>query len=274
LVVHVVGDTGIELAGSTKTGPDEWTIGPVFLRKYEPTAGDVLYTVQCGVGSAVLGEGPEAIDAAEFDALPTATAVDVFSGAVYVAGGGWPDETTNLHPFAQDARVDKLNTDDGSYMWSAFLNAPLAGVTDVDAGSQVIVMGGTCCVTPGAAVGTGAGYLVKFDEDGNEAFRNIFTDGFLRVSSVSGMAANAESVFTIGWYSDREEAFTTGGPELPPEFLLKKFDYAGNELDSINLVPAEAVAVAVDSSQVYVVGLTAGDPSGQLDVYLRIYAIS
>ena len=120
-------------------------------------------------------------------------------------------------------------------------------------------------------MGTGSGFLSLFEEDGNRVFTNKLTDGEFILSGVSGMAVEHDGagVYMVGGIVNQEEAFEP----LPPEFFLKKFDYDGNELDSIDL-SVSSEGIATDSSQAYVVGLTTGDPSTQLDVYLRIYAIS
>lgn len=129
--VYVVGETGIELSGSTKVGPDDWDTGPLFLRKYDPATGDPLYTVQWGVGETLFGGEVPAVD---IGALPTVSTVDVFSGAVYVGGQGWPPDSFSPHPGAADAHVDKLDADDGSFLWSEFLGAPRADAAEVNVG--------------------------------------------------------------------------------------------------------------------------------------------
>lgn len=268
--VYVVGETGIELPGSTKVGPDDWDTGRLFLRKYEPATGDPLYTVQWGVGETLFGEE---VSAVEIGALPTVSTVDVFSGAVYVGGQGWPDGSSSPHPGAADAHINKLDADDGSFLWSEFLGAPRASVAEVDAGPQEIFVAGTCCVAPGAAVGTGSGYLARYDEDGNQLFVEQFTVNEAPewvTSGARGIAVNDSGVYVTG---------ATGNVEglSSLQFFLKKFDFDGNELSStdVSLYPEN---VAADTSAVYLVGLTTETSpflaSEQLDVYLRIYTTS
>lgn len=268
LGVYVVGETGVELAGSSKVGPEDWTAGPLFLKKLDPATGDSLYTVQWGVGETLFGDE---VPAVEIGALPTVTAVDAFSGSVYVAGQGWPDGSFSPHPGAADAHVDKFDAGDGSYVWSEFLGAPRANAAEVQAGPQGIFLAGTCCVAPGAASGTGAGYISKFDEDGNQVFARELSNGESVISGIGGIAVTELAIYATGGMTQQvPEPALTG-------FFLKKFDLDGNELASI-AVSLYPVDVAASSSALYVVGATSELPPGlasdQLDGYLRIYPVS
>jgi hypothetical protein len=100
------------------------------------------------------------------------------------------------------------------------------------------------------------------------------TDGEFVLSGLSGMAVDDDGsgVYIVGATQDQKEALTMGGEPFPPEPFLKRFDYNGNELSSLDAPPFEDVAV--DSSQIYVVGLTQGEPATQLDVFLRIHSTS
>jgi hypothetical protein len=268
--VYIVGNKEVNLPGATPAGPDDWTAGdiilPLFLKKYDPTTGDEVYAVQWGIGSAELAE--------EFGARPSVSGVDSFSGAAYVVGQTWPPDAASAHHGEIDAYVSKFDAS-GNLLWTQFLDyGGKDGATDVDAGSEGIFVAGIGGTQPGAAIGTGFAFLTKLDEDGNHVFSETLAAlGEFVVSSFTGVAVNDGGVYVTG-SAQEQDPYTT----IPSQFFLKKYDYDGNEILSIDL-PAFPTKVATGSPGVYVAGVTSEALPGQthsggVDAYLQKYMAS
>ena len=234
--VYVVGNTQVNLPGATKVGPSDWATPPMFLRKYEPAAGSTLYTVQFGIGPAAFTEGGGR-------SPPAVNAVDVFSGSVYVAGGSYPPDAQDFMSFPgyRGVFASILNATDGSMGLTAFKGCGPGSASDVDAGPHGIFVSGGCFVEPGAAISTGAGYIAKLDGNtGNWTFFNAITDGGLHLSNVSGMSVRNEGEEDGGIYATglTVSQDTPDHSKLPPQYFLKKFDFDGHELSSMEVQTA------------------------------------
>ena len=211
--------------------------------------------------------GPPAYDAAQ--------TVDA-DGNVYVAGytdGTLPGQTGSG---SQDAFVRKYDAD-GNELWTRQFGTPnddrTYGISADTSG--VYVTGGTSGTLPGqTSSGNWDAFVRKYDADGNELWTRQFgtsgTDWVLGISSDSSgvyLAGNTTGIFPGQTSSSGFDAF------------VRKYDADGNELWTTQFSASphdRAFDISVDSSGVYVAGLTYGTLPGQTssggyDAFVRKY---
>ena len=250
--VYVAGYTEGTLPGQTSAGgPD------AFLQKYDPS-GTPAWTLQFGTSSS------DSINAIAVDA-----------SGVYVAGGtggAFPGQT-NAGDY--DAFVQKYDPS-GTVVWTRqFGTAVGDDARGVAANSSgVYVIGLTTGTLPGQMSAGGAdAYVRKYDPSGNLGWTRQF--GTTATDEPRGVAANASGVYVAGLTEGTLPGQMSAGAT---DAFLWTFDVSGTEewarqfgtsaIDTAN-------GVAVDGSQVYVVGYTQGTFPGQTsggdDAFLRNY---
>ncbi len=230
--------TGVYVAGFTLGAlPNQTSAGGMdaFLRKYD-LDGRELWTRQFG---------SLATDAA--------FGVTIDASGVYVVGetqGALPNQTA---AGGTDAFVRKYDTD-GNHVWTRQFGTPsedipYAGAADA---TGVYVVGMTGGVLPNQTSAGGAdGFVRKYDQDGNELWTRQF--GIAGDEWAFGIAAGPSGVYVAGEVRGPNE---TGVWNV--DAFVRKYSGNGTHLWTERFgTPGEdrGIAVAVDSSAVYIAGL-------------------
>jgi hypothetical protein len=253
--IYVAGLVSGALPGQVFAG-----IRDSYLRKYDAD-GNEIWTRQFDSGN-----------------LEQATSITVFASSVYVAG------TTDF--LTGDVFLRKYDIS-GGHLWTRLFGTSQHDVANGIAadGSGVYVAGATSGILPGQ---TGQqfqadSFVRKYDAGGIELWTRQFsavTNSSLVNDVAQGVAVDASGVYVAG---------STGGT-LPGQIsaggvdsYLRKYDASGTELWTRQFGVAgvgadQASGVAVDSSGVYVVGVTQGALPGQTitvtNAYLRKFDTS
>jgi hypothetical protein len=245
--VFVAGAAGAALPGQVSAGDSD-----AFVRKYDAD-GNELWTRQFGSG------GPDA-----------SFGITGGSSGVYVVGITAAELPGQTSVGAQDAFLRKYDGE-GNEVWTRQF-----GTTSHDQ-SWAVSVDSSGVYVAGITFFTGDSdaFLSKFDHDGNAVWTRQFGIATDQACCL-GVSVNSFGVFVAG---------TTGGT-LPGEItaggrdgFLRKYDQDGDEVWTRQFGTAahdHAVAVAAESSGVYVAGNTYGSLPGQVsagdsDAFVRKY---
>ncbi len=256
--IYVVGSTGGIFAGEGSVGATD-----AFLRKHD-ASGNVLWTRQFGTAFA-----------------DVATAVSVDSTGIYVAGyadGVFPGQSS---PGGRDAFVRKYDAD-GNVIWTRqfgtfstdFASAILADSTGV------YVAGFAYSLTAALPGQTSSGglfdaFLRKYSSDGVEIWTRQF--GSNGDDAAAGIGVDSTGVYVVGEVGGALPGQTSAGGHR--DAFVRKYDGGGTEVwtRQFGTTAYDSVTtIAVDSTGVYLAGLTDGILPGQTsagsrDAFARKY---
>jgi autotransporter-associated beta strand protein len=238
--IYVVGYTSGTLPGQTSAGGTD-----AFVRKYDIT-GNLLWTRQFGTATSDIG-----------------LAVAVDGSGVYVAGATFGTLPGQVGAGSEDAFVRKYDAS-GNELWTRQFgtsNADLAFGVAAD-GSGVYVAGDTFGALPGqTSAGGFDAYVRKYDASGNEVWTHQF--GTAGGDLVNGVAVSSGGVSVVGYVGGSLPGQVSAGSF---DVFVRQYDANGNELWTRQLGTAaddRAIAVAVDSTGLYLAGQTDGTFAGQ-----------
>jgi len=238
--IYVAGSTADVLPGQTSAGNAD-----AFVRKYDPE-GKELWTRQFGTSS--------------FD---QARGIAVNNSGVYVAGltvGAMPGATsTGTH----DVFVRKYDAG-GKELWThQFGTSNLDEVCGIAVdGSGVYVAGTTRGALQGQTNAGGADMFIrKYDAAGKEMWTRQF--GTVEYDHARAISVHDAGVYVAGWTLGSIPRQASHGMH---DALIARFSTAGepiwtHQFGSSNL--DDPFGICVDSSGIYVAGLTGGKLSGQ-----------
>jgi hypothetical protein len=250
--VYVAGETQGILAGQTSAGDTD-----AFLRKYDVGANEV-WTRQFGTSSE-----------------DRAHAVVFEGSALYVAGftdGTLPGQTS---AGGGDAFVRKYDAN-GNEVWTRQFGT--AGLETVDALATDISGLYVAGFTTGTLSGRADAFIRKYDADGNEVWTRQFGTSVADVLAM-GVVVDGSGIYVVG----RADYALAGQPNGGNgDAFVRKYDHNGNETWTRQFGTSqfdEANGVGVDSSGVYVAGLTVSSLPGQMsagsrDAFVRKYDTS
>ena len=248
-VIGIAADgSGAYVAGNTELAlPEQTSFGSfdAYVRKYSP-AGEAVWTRQFGT--------------AGFD---SANAVTVDGSGIVVVGSvprALPGQTQVGGSDAFARRYER----DGSEAWTRQFGTEAsdsASAVTLD-GPRVYVAGFTLGTFPGQTrAGSFDGYLTSLDGDGTPVWTRQF--GTTSFELVNGLAADFSGVYVVGQTNGAFPGATSAGGT---DAYAKRFDAEGNEgwtrQFGTDLFDT-AWGVAVEFSDVYVVGQTNGALLGQ-----------
>jgi uncharacterized protein (TIGR03437 family) len=206
-----------------------------------------------------------------------AYAVAVAPNALYAVGevqnGAFPGAT---NAGRTDAFVSKFDLD-GVLLWSRqFGTAGPDAARGVAAdASGVYVVGDIGGALQGPSAGAGDVFVRKYDPEGNILWTKQF--GGTTDDQASAAAVDASGVYVTGFITGTLPGQTDAGSN---DVFVRKYDFAGNELWTRQFGTGDqdkGFGIAVDSSGVYVCGITGGALTtrvGGTDVFLRKYDAS
>ena len=238
--MYVTGRADGTFPGQTRAGSAD-----AFVRKYD-SAGTELWTRQFGTSSFDQGLG-----------------VSVDSSGVYVtgrAGGAFPGQTS---AGSADAFVRKYDLA-GNEVWTRQFGSSsfdLGRGVSVDS-SGVYVAGSTSGTLPSQPnAGSGDAFVRKYDLAGTEVWTRQF--GSSSSDSASGVSVDTSGVYVAGLTCGTLPGQTSAGS---CDAFVRKYDSAGTEAWTRQFGSSsfdQVVGVSVDSSGVYVAGLTCGSLPGR-----------
>jgi len=243
-----------------------------------------VYCFQCLVIVVVLSAVPTFVSAQvplwarQFGSAAgdAATGVAVHANDVYVVGSTTGELPGQVHVGHFDAYIRKYDTT-GNELWTRqFGTVFLDGLSAVTVHGAYIYAGGTVGdALPGQTnAGNNDAFLRKYDQNGNEVWTRQF--GSADTDFVNGIAGVGDGIYVVGGTLGTLPGQIGGGLD---DAFIRKYDINGNEVWTRQFgtsAPDVAFAVAAQDTGIYVVGMTFGQLSGQVnigsfDAFIRKY---
>lgn len=247
--VYVSGRTRGTLPGQTGTGTDS-----AFVRKYG-FDGTELWTRQFSASSSA-----------------SAYCISADGTGVYVGGMVWGYLSGQTSAGRSDAFIRKYDPD-GNELWTQQFGTAaedsVAGI--LTRSSELCVAGSTSGTLPGqTSQGGYDAFVRKYDSAGNEIWTRQF--GTANTDRARGVVMNSTGVYVVGTTSGE----TVAGKD---DAFVWKYDSMGNEEWGFQFGTDGrdwADAITLDTSGIYVAGMTGGSLSGQPkvgveDAFVRKY---